>query len=194
MSRPDAGPARRDGAGAPGRCRDRSPAARHRSTPASRRRSPRRPSTRSAPPASARSASSTARSAPVTSRSPSAAAWSRCRRRRTCFPARRFGFRMGDAKALDAMVARRPHQPVQRQADVRRGDRGRRRARDDPRRPRPLGAALARAHDRGHRRRAPARGDRPRDDQGPQGRHDRRDRRGAAPRVLARGARRSSPG
>ena len=38
---------------------------------------------------------------------------------------------------------RRPAQPVQRQADVRRGHRGRRRARDDARRPGPLGAALA---------------------------------------------------
>ena len=45
-------------------------------------------------------------------------------------------------------------QPVQRQADVRGGDRGRRRARDHARRPGQLGAALARAHDRRHRRRA----------------------------------------
>ena len=43
---------------------------------------------------------------------------------------------------------RRPDQPVQRQADVRRGDRGRRRARAHPPRPGPLGAALARARDR----------------------------------------------
>ena len=50
--------------------------------------------------------------------------------------------------------------PFTRQADVRGGDRGRRRARDDPRRPRPLGAALARARDRGDRRGPPARGDR----------------------------------
>ena len=48
--------------------------------------------------------SSTRRSAPATSRSASAAAWSRCRRRRTCCPGARFGYRMGDAKALDAMV------------------------------------------------------------------------------------------
>ena len=47
---------------------------------------------------------STRRSAPATSRSASAAAWSRCRRRPTCCPSARFGFRMGDAKALDAMI------------------------------------------------------------------------------------------
>jgi acetyl-CoA C-acetyltransferase len=35
---------------------------------------------------------------------PSGAAWSRCRRRRTCCRRPRFGYRMGDAKALDAMV------------------------------------------------------------------------------------------
>ena len=54
----------------------------------------------------------------------------------------------------------RPAQPVHRQADVRGGDRGRRAARDDPRGPRQVGAALARAHDRGHRRRPAAGGDR----------------------------------
>ena len=107
-------------------------------------------------------------------------------------PEARFGFRMGDAKALDAMVHDGLTQPVQRQADVRRGDRGRRRARDDPRRPRPLGAALARARARGDRRGPPARGDRPRDGQGPQGRHGRRGRRGAAPRHDARGARQAA--
>ena len=83
----------------------------------------------------------------------------------------------------------RPAQPVHRQADVRGGDRDRRAARDDARRPRPLGAALARAHDRRDRRGPPAGGDRPRDDQGPQGRHRRRGRRGAAPRHHAGAAR-----
>ncbi len=70
----------------------------------SRRRSPRRRSTRSAPRAFAPPSCSTRRSAPATSRSASAAAWSRCRRRPTCFPGARFGFRMGEVKALDAMV------------------------------------------------------------------------------------------
>ena len=32
------------------------------------------------------------------------AAWSPCRTRRTCCPSARFGLRMGDAKAIDAMV------------------------------------------------------------------------------------------
>ena len=82
----------------------------------------------------------------------------------------------------------RAAQPVQRQADVRGGDRGRRRARDDARRPRQVGAALARARDRGHRRGPARRRDRLRDDHGPQGRHRRRGRRGAAPRLEPRGA------
>ena len=88
------------------------------------------------------------------------AAWSRCRNAPYLLPKARFGLRMGDAKALDAMIHDGLTQPVQREADVRGGDRGRRRARDDPRRHGPLGAALARAHDRRDRRRAPAGGDR----------------------------------
>ena len=107
-------------------------------------------------------------------------------------PKARFGFRMGDAKALDAMIQDGLAQPVQRQADVRGGDRGRRRARDDPRRPGPLGAALARARDRGDRRRPPARGDRLRDGVLEEGRHHRRGRRGAAPRHLARAPRQAA--
>ena len=87
---------------------------------------------------------------------------------------------------------RRAHQPVLGQADVRRGDRGRRGARDDARRPRPLGAALARARAEGDRRGAHGRGDRLGDGQGPQGRHGRRGRRGPAPRHLARGARQAA--
>ena len=93
-------------------------------------------------------------------------------------PQARFGYRMGDAKMLDAMVHDGLTNPFSGQADVRRGDRDRRRARDDPRRSRPLGAALARARAEGHRRGAPVRGDRAGDRQGPQGRHGRRDRRG----------------
>ena len=83
-------------------------------------------------------------------------------------------------------------QPLQRQADVRGGDRGRRRARDHPRRHGPLGAALARARGRGDRRRPPARGDRPGDGVVEEGRHHRRGRRGAAPRHLARAARQAA--
>ena len=75
---------------------------------------------------------------------------------------------------------RRAHQPVQRQAHGPRGERGRRRARDDSGGHGSLGAALARAGDQGHRRGPAARGDRAGDGQGPQGRHGRRDRRGAA--------------
>jgi acetyl-CoA C-acetyltransferase len=85
---------------------------------------------------------------------------------------------------------RRADQPVQRQADVRRGHRGRRRARDDAPRPRPLGAALARARDRGDRRGPPGRRDRLRDGQGPQGRHvvevDEAPRRGSTLEALAK--------
>ena len=103
-------------------------------------------------------------------------------------PNARFGFRMGDVKALDAMVHDGLTNPFTRQADVPGGHRGRRRAGDDPRRHGPLGAALARAHDRRHRRGPAPRGDRPRDGQGPEGRHGRRGRRGAAPRLVARGA------
>ena len=111
-------------------------------------------------------ACSTRRSAPATSRSPSAAAWSRCRRRRTCCPSARFGFRMGDVKALDAMVQdglRNPFsgkQMFEEATEV--GDElEMTRADMDT-----LGAALARARDRRDRRRPPARGDRPRDDHG----------------------------
>ena len=78
--------------------------------------------------------------------------------------------------------------PFSGQADVRGGDRGRRRAGDDPRRHGPLGAALARARDRRHRRRPPAGGDRLRHGQGPEGRHGGRGRRGAAARLQPRGA------
>ena len=84
--------------------RARSPRARRRSRAASPRRSPRRRSTRSAPRACARSGCSTRRSAPATSRSPSAAAWSRCRSAPYLLPGARFGFRMGDVSAVDAMT------------------------------------------------------------------------------------------
>ena len=64
---------------------------------------------------------------------------------------------------------RRADQPVLRQADVRRGDRGRRRAGDDARRPRPLGAALARARAEGDRRGQARRRDRLGDRKGQKG-------------------------
>ena len=105
----------------------------------------------------------------------------------------RFGFRMGDGKAHRRDDQRRAHEPVQRQAHGPGGHRGRRRARDDPRRHGPLGAALARAGDQGDRRGPPARGDRPGHDQRPQGRHRGRDRRGAAPRHHPRGAGQAAP-
>ena len=76
-------------------------------------------------------------------------------------PQARFGYRMGDAKALDAMVHDGLTNPFSGKPDVRRGDRGRRRARDHAPRPRPLGAALARARDRRDRRGPPGRRDRP---------------------------------
>ena len=81
-----------------------------------------------------------------------AAGWSRCRAPRICSRTRASACRMGDGKALDAMVHDGLTNPFTRQADVRRGDRGRRRARADPPRPRSLGAALAPACDQGDRR------------------------------------------
>ena len=160
--------------------------------PGSRRRSPPRPSTRSARPACARSGSSTRRSAPATSTSPSAAGMESMSQAPYLLPAGALRLPHGRRQGARRDGPRRADEPVQRQADVRRGDRGRRRARDDPRRPRPLGAALARARDRRDRRRPPARGDRHRDRQGPQGRHRRRGRRGAAPRLVARVARQAA--
>ncbi len=72
----------------------------------------------------------------------------------------RFGFRMGDGKAIDSMINDGLTNPFSRQAHGPGGQRGRRRARDDPARHGPLGAALARAGDQGHRRGPAARGDR----------------------------------
>ena len=149
--------------------RARSPRARRRSRPASRRRSPRRRSTRSARRASARPACSTRRSAPATSRSASAAAWSRCRSAPYLLPQAPLRLPHGRRARRSTRWSTTGYQPVQRQADVRRGDRGRRRARDDPRRHGPLGAALARARDRRDRRGPPARGDRPRHVKGRKG-------------------------
>ena len=105
----------------------------------------------------------------------------------------RFGYPDGRRQGDRRDDLRRPDQPVQRQAHGPGGLRGRHRAGDDPRRHGPLGAALARAGDQGHRRGPPARGDRPGHDQGTQGRHGRRDRRGAAPGLDARVAVQAAP-
>ena len=58
-------------------------------------------------------------------------------------PGARFGFRMGDVKAVDSMTHDGLTNPFTEQADDQRGQRGRQRARDHPPRPRPLGRALA---------------------------------------------------
>ena len=75
---------------------------------------------------------------------------------------------------------RRAHQPVHGQDDGPGGLRGRRGARDDPRRPGPLRAAQPSARRAGDRRGPARRGDRPRDGVLQEGRHHRRDRRGPA--------------
>ena len=71
---------------------------------------------------------------------------------------RRFGYRMGDGRR-STRWSTTAREPVPRQ-QMFRGDRGRRRARDDARRPRPLGAALAPAGDQGDRRGPAGGGDR----------------------------------
>ena len=86
--------------------------------------------------------------------------------------------------------ARRAHQPVQRQGHGRGGRRGGRRARDHPRGHGQVRAALARAGRPGHRRGPAAGGDRAGDRVSSQkGDTHGRGGRGAAARVLARGAR-----
>ena len=129
-----------------------------------------------------RRACSTTRSAPATSRSASAAAWSRCRSAPYLLPGARFGFRMGDAKAIDAMINDGLTNPFSGKHMAQEASEVADRARADPPRHGPLGAALARARDQGHRRGPPARGDRAGHGQVQEGRHRRRDRRGAAPR------------
>ncbi len=73
-------------------------------------------------------------------------------------PAARRALRLSHGRRAGARRdgPRRPHQPLLRQADVRRGHGGRRRAGADARRPRPLGAALPRARAGRDRRGAPA--------------------------------------
>ena len=180
------GPARRDGAGPPGRRRARSPRARPRSRPASPRRSPRRRSTRSAPRASARSGMLDAAIRAGDVEVGVGGGMESMSNAPYLLPKARFGLRMGDAKALDGMVQdglRNPFsgkQMFEEATEV--GDE----LELTPPRPRPLGAALARARDRRDRRRPPARGDGLGDGVLEEGRHHRRGRRGAAPRRLAR--------
>ena len=94
----------------------------------------------------------------------------------------RFGFRMGDGKAIDAMIHDGLTNPfsgkhmaqeaseVAAELELTRADMDR------------WALRSPRAGDQGHRRGPPARGDRPGHDQGPQGRHGGRGRRGAAAR------------
>ena len=84
-------------------------------------------------------------------------------------PGARFGFRMGDVTGDRLDDARRAHQPVHRQADDRRGERGRRRAGADEGRHGSLGRALASARRQGDRRGTVGGGDRRRDGQVAQG-------------------------
>ena len=135
--------------------------------------------------ASARPGWSTRRSAPATSTSAVAGGMESMSNAPYLLKQARFGFRMGDAKALDAMVHDGLTNPFTRQAHGRGGRRGRRRARDHPRRHGQVRAALPRAGDPGHRRGPPARGDRAGHDQLEEGRH----RRSRSTR--RRGARRS---
>ncbi len=88
---------------------------------------------------------------------------------------------------------RRADQPLHRQADVRRGHRGRRRARDHPPGHGQVRAAQPRARDPGDRRGQAAGGDRAGHDQVEEGRDGGRGRRGAAARELTRDAR-EAPG
>ena len=82
---------------------------------------------------------------------------------------------------------RRPHQPLQREADDQRGERGLQRAGDHPRRHGPLRGALPPARRRGDRRRPARRGDRRRHREVAQGGEHGRDRRGDPPRDDDRG-------
>ena len=103
-------------------------------------------------------------------------------------PGARSGFRMGDVKALDAMIQdglRNPFSGKQMfeeatevgdELEITRADLDK------------WALRSPRARDRGDRRGPPGRGDRHRHDHVPQGRHGGRGRRGAAPRLYARGA------
>ena len=93
---------------------------------------------------------------------------------------RRRGARLDDLRRAHLHLRRPDHG----RAELGRGRRGRDLARGAGR----LGAALARASRRGHRRRPVRRGDRAGHDPGPQGRDGGRHRRGPAPRHVARAA------
>ena len=93
-------------------------------------------------------------------------------------PGARFGFRMGDVTAIDAMTHDGLTNPFTEKQMINEAIRGLERARDHPRRHGPLGRALAPARPGGDRGGPAGRGDRQRHRQGPQGRHRRRGRRG----------------
>ncbi len=95
----------------------------------------------------------------------------------------RFGYRMGDAKALDAMVHDGLTNPFSGRQMFAGGHRGRRRARAHAPGHGSLGAALASAARQGDRRGPPGRGDRAGDGEGQEGRRPRsRSTRGRAAR------------
>ena len=178
----------------PGRAR--SPRARPRSRAASPRRSPRRRSTRFARRASARPACSTTRSASATSRSASAGGMESMSKSPYLLKEARFGFRMGDGKAIDAMINDGLTNPFSGKHMAQEASEVAAELELTRAGPRSLGAPLPPARGQGDRRGPPARGDRAGDDQGQEGRHGRRDRRGASarydPRDARQAARRSS--
>ena len=102
----------------------------------------------------------------------------------------RFGFRMGDAKAIDAMIQDGLRNPFSGRQMFEEADDVAAELELTPRRHGPLGAALPRARRAGDRRGPAARGDRAGHREGQEGRHGRGDRRGPAPRELAGEARR----
>ncbi len=162
--------------------RARSRRARPRSKAASRRRSPRRRSTRSAPRACARSAWSTRPSAPVMSKSAVGGGMESMSNAPYLLPGARFGFRMGDVKAVDAMThdgLTNPFTDLQmiNEASEVSNDLGV--ERDD------MDRFAARSHElaaKAREDRRICRGDRAGHGQGPQGRDHRRHRRGDPPR------------
>ena len=93
-------------------------------------------------------------------------------------PGARFGFRMGDVKAIDSMTHDGLTNPFTEQADDQRGLRGLQRARDHPRGHGPVCRPLAPARGQGDRRGPARRGDRDRHRQAQEGRGRGRGRRG----------------
>ena len=102
-------------------------------------------------------------------------------------PGARFGFRMGDVKAIDAMTHDGLTNPFTEKQMINEASDGLQRAGDHPRRHGPLRRALAPARRRGDRRRPPRRGDRRRHRQVAQGRDARsRSTRRSAPTPRSR--------